>query len=236
MRSADRIDFISAYCDRWCERCAYTSRCSAFAVKAAIAMSGDAGAGVELALGSPHPVQGTRSESGRTRADVEYPEMTAQEDAAMERDEEARRLRVGEQTIMKRARIISMVSYRWLHDRAEAMRATADDVLREALAVAQWDVTFVPPKLGRALDGLDRHDRGEDPDDDPLQNDRNGSAKVALIALERSEAAWHVIAQSTGDAEPATLAEQIAILRRLVESTFPDARSFIRPGFDEPDP
>ena len=28
--SDDRIDFISSYCDRWCERCAYTERCSAF--------------------------------------------------------------------------------------------------------------------------------------------------------------------------------------------------------------
>jgi len=24
----DRIDFISAYCDSWCERCGYTSRCT----------------------------------------------------------------------------------------------------------------------------------------------------------------------------------------------------------------
>ncbi len=30
----DRIDFISEYCDRWCERCAFTSRCSAYAVQA----------------------------------------------------------------------------------------------------------------------------------------------------------------------------------------------------------
>jgi hypothetical protein len=36
--SGDRIDFISAYCDRWCERCALTTRCSAYAVEAALAM------------------------------------------------------------------------------------------------------------------------------------------------------------------------------------------------------
>jgi hypothetical protein len=34
----DRIDFISEYCDRWCERCAFTSRCSAYAVQIATAM------------------------------------------------------------------------------------------------------------------------------------------------------------------------------------------------------
>src|SRR5918994_7887981 len=36
----DYIDFISAYCDRWCERCAFTNRCSAYAVDIAAAMCG----------------------------------------------------------------------------------------------------------------------------------------------------------------------------------------------------
>ena len=35
--NVDRIDFISSYCDRRCERCAFTSRCSLFAVQKAIA-------------------------------------------------------------------------------------------------------------------------------------------------------------------------------------------------------
>src|SRR5206468_3255294 len=34
-----RIDFIAAYCDRWCERCAYTMRCSAYACRVAIAVT-----------------------------------------------------------------------------------------------------------------------------------------------------------------------------------------------------
>jgi hypothetical protein len=41
MQNTDRIDFISAYCDSWCERCAYTTRCSAFAVRVATAMCDD---------------------------------------------------------------------------------------------------------------------------------------------------------------------------------------------------
>jgi hypothetical protein len=40
--SDDRIDFISSYCDRWCDRCAYTERCSAYACHIAIEMCGDA--------------------------------------------------------------------------------------------------------------------------------------------------------------------------------------------------
>ena len=51
--NGDRIDFISSYCDRWCERCSFTSRCSLFAVQTAIAMCGDVADGIELAVGRP---------------------------------------------------------------------------------------------------------------------------------------------------------------------------------------
>src|ERR671921_2720587 len=48
------IDFISSYCDRWCERCAFTERCSNFAATAALAMcDGDYHAAMELAVGPP---------------------------------------------------------------------------------------------------------------------------------------------------------------------------------------
>ena len=51
--NGDRIDFISSYCDRWCERCVFTSRCSLFAVQAALEMCGDVADGIELAVGRP---------------------------------------------------------------------------------------------------------------------------------------------------------------------------------------
>jgi hypothetical protein len=54
--SGDYIDLISAYCDRWCERCAFTNRCSAYAMQIATAMcDGDFAAGLELAVGALRP-------------------------------------------------------------------------------------------------------------------------------------------------------------------------------------
>jgi hypothetical protein len=50
--SAERIDFISSDCDRWCERCAFTDRCSSFAVHIAAGMCGDLAAAIELAVGA----------------------------------------------------------------------------------------------------------------------------------------------------------------------------------------
>jgi hypothetical protein len=227
----NRIDFISSYCDSWCERCGYTSRCSAFAVQAAVAMCGDFREGLELAVGAPHPVgpSSSHGEQANLWAGFDIVEPTEQELREAQRVEETRRPRIDDTPMMKMAHAIAVVSHRWFASRSAAVRAVADDVLREALDIAQWDSTFVGAKLARALRGRD-----DDMDDDPVQNDWNGSAKVAVISLERSEAAWQVIAQSTGDAASAVLARQVADLRREVEHAFPHARSFIRPGFDEP--
>jgi hypothetical protein len=233
----DRIDFISAYCDRWCDRCAFTSRCSAFAVDIAAAMCGDFEAGLELAVGTPHPVGASRhgGQPAHPWLEFENVEMSTEKQGQYDRRAKARKVRIDNTPIMKSAWAITMVAHRWCVARAEVLSASADDVLREALEIARRDATFVITKISRALHGRDEHEQGDDMDDDPVQNDWNGSAKVALISLERSEAAWHVIAQSTGDSVPAALAGQVADLRRAVDQAFPRARSFIRPGFDEPD-
>src|SRR5881275_3493359 len=84
------------------------------------------------------------------------------------------------------------------------------------------DSTFVTVKLHRALDGRERSRGGEEDDDDPVQN---GSAKTALISLERSEAAWRVIAQATSREEAGSLADAARDLRRLTLEKFPRAMS-----------
>lgn len=239
---SDRIDFISSYCDRWCERCAYTSRCSAYACEVATAMCGDFAQGLELAVGTPHPAGGEpplRIRKGPALAaeflNLEMP--SAQEEAAARQREKARRARLADGPLTTMARAYVMRSHEWLAERQVhhgALHAVADPVLAEALEVVAHDAAFVSAKIHRALNGRDRHREPESLDDDPVQNDWNGSAKVALILLERSELAWRVIGQATADAAAATLEDAVAALRRLALAEFPRALSFIRPGFDEP--
>jgi hypothetical protein len=107
-------------------------------------------------------------------------------------------------------------------------------LLSEALDIVMHDAYFVWVKLRRALDGRDRHLRGEEVDDDPVQSDWNGSAKVALISIRRSEDAWRAIAQATGDEYTGMLADAARDLQTLALQEFPRAMSFVRPGFDEP--
>jgi hypothetical protein len=61
----------------------------------------------------------------------------------------------------------------------------------------------------------------------------NGSAKVALLSIERSERAWRVVAASTGDEGATVLAGSLERLRQEVSREFPRAMEFRRPGFDD---
>jgi hypothetical protein len=232
--NTDRIDFISAYCDRWCERCAYTARCSAFAAEAAIAMCGDVEQGLELAVGRPHPAGPEPPQIPEWVADLENIQITDEDRAEYDRREKARDARIDQTSIVKIAGTYAALSHRWFKERYPQVIARTDDVLTEAAAVVMHDALFIAVKLHRALDGLDRSIHDEEDDDDPIQNDWNGSAKIALISMKRSAAAWLLIADATGDEAPAGLAAQLRDLQREVEKTFPNVWSFVRPGFDEP--
>ena len=232
----DRIDFISSYCDRWCERCAFTARCSAFACEMAIAMCGDAAEGFELAIGRPRQEGGENADPPAAwLADFDNAEPTAEEQAAFMAAEAARDERIEALPLATLSRLYSLSSFEWLKDRSEAMRPTVDALVVEALDIVAHDSVFIGAKIHRALDGHDRFEHGEDAfEDDAVQNDWNGSAKVALISVERSDTAWQTIATASSDPVATILAEQLADLRRLIIEAFPDARSFVRPGFDEP--
>ena len=234
---ASRIDFISAYCDRWCDRCAFTDRCSAFACTLAIGMCGDFADGLALAVGAPPPIDGTSSETAESAslADFSNVEPSADEMAKFERDEKARRARLDHVPLHGMSKTYGLRSWMWLKEHHDTVATHADPIVREALEVVAWDAMLIGAILHRALAARDRsqHDEGEW-DDHPVQNDSNGSAKVALISIERSEAAWRVIAAATKNGAAAILADAAAHLRRTAQHEFPRAMSFVRPGLDEP--
>jgi hypothetical protein len=228
---SDRIDFISAYCDRWCERCAFTSRCSAYAVKVALEMcEGDLEAAIELAVGAPPPRNEAGKRTGHDELSADY-EPTEQELAAIGSEMEDREERIDESPLTTEAIVMSTLAGQCLERYRKPLEDHHDRSVREAFEIASWDCHLIGAKLDRALSGQDEADCGL-AEDDPIQNDWNGSAKVALISMDRSIAAWNTIAVTTEDAGAAAIAQQLQTLRLHVERKFPDARKFVRPGFD----
>jgi hypothetical protein len=108
--------------------------------------------------------------------------------------------------------------------------------LQDAVEIIRWYHMFICAKLARAI-GM--HDEDEEEEEESqseeIQNDSNGSAKIALIAIDRSLAAWSRLRDhlpSEGD-EIIDVLTQLNRLKKFAEQTFPNARLFVRPGFDE---
>jgi hypothetical protein len=104
--------------------------------------------------------------------------------------------------------------------------------VREALETIDWDSHLIHVKIMRALDGRDEYPRGAPFETSAIQSDWNGSAKVALLSIERSERAWRVVAAVTMDEAAGVLADTLAGLRLDATGEFPNAMAFKRPGFD----
>lgn len=228
------IDFISAYCDRWCERCAFTARCSNFAVSSALAMcDGDFEAAIELAIGPPRVPGGQPQQplQERMAEAMEGFEPTEQELEEIGREMDARRQRIEKLAVAEASHDYAIAAHRWLREYRDTCGAS-DAGVEEALEVVAWDRVLIRGKIMRALDGRDeRPDGGVD--ENPIQSDWNGSAKVAAISIARSERAWRVIAAATGDEAADVLATSLATLGQQMSSEFPHAMEFRRPGFDE---
>jgi hypothetical protein len=103
--------------------------------------------------------------------------------------------------------------------------------LEEAIEVIRWYQYFICAKAMRAVRGKVE----DEEEDNEFPSDSDGSAKIALIAIDRSIAAWATIRHYLDDDEKEVI-DLIAFLdslREAIEKTFPRARAFIRPGFDE---
>jgi hypothetical protein len=104
--------------------------------------------------------------------------------------------------------------------------------IRDALDVVQWYLFFIEVKLRRAVQGAidERQLHIED-----LPRDSDGSAKIALLAIDRSLAAWARLrkhfATEHGDAI-LDLLVQLERLRRVAEAKFPPRGSSSARGSD----
>jgi LmbE family N-acetylglucosaminyl deacetylase len=109
--------------------------------------------------------------------------------------------------------------FAWLRSH-ESFAAVSDPA--DPRAVVRWYYTMIYVKIRRALRGLaDDSFAGRD-----WPADHDGSAKVALLAVERSQAAWlQIIEQGMAawkEAEP--FIRQLLWLRDEIERVFPNPR------------
>ena len=255
LKLAEDDRFISGiynYRDRWCERSLFPSPCMNFAMGKKASPDREVGDNCHEAFWqdlsetfqvTTELVQGLAEREG-IDLDALNVEDQAREDAL---DEELAR----NHKCCRMGRTYSNMVGKWFdaveassEDEKEATDSDtefdmpADDPLglhsscHDALEVIRWYQHQIYMKLMRAVRGTLRE---ADDAFDGFAKDSDGSAKVALIGIERSIGAWGELRPFflTHDAEIRDILIHLEGLRRRVEETFPAARDFIRPGFDK---
>ncbi|RYZ22333.1 MAG: hypothetical protein EOO16_09605 [Chitinophagaceae bacterium] len=246
------IPGIYNYCDRWCERCPLTMRCAVFEMNTEL----DADAGepeVEEMLGE----LGSRLagallllEESAARWEVapfeNSPEAEAGfagQQAPFESGLDASPLLQACNEYAETVELLFAEIGAWDSQGRELARAAAlgiktidqglaeIDLLSDCRHVLAWYQRFIGVKFRRALQGRLSGDAG----DQGHQSDWNGSAKVALAAVERSRLALTSLLRLLPDEDRVLgLLALLARIERLGRTEFPDADSFRRPGFDDP--
>ena len=217
---------IFNYCDRWCETCAFTSRCRLFADVAEMTASIDPG--LKHVVEAPPLPQDVSPPLPKWMEELleEMNEAAGKTFVAVEHE---RRLPPEHKAIEEAARRYCRCVYAWL-------RAHASDCISDSgdpRAVIVWFHTFIPPKVHRALHGL----ADEQFEERDWPSDADGSAKIALLGIDRSHAAWLDLVERgvATHLEIAPFVADLVWLGDALERVFPNARAFVRPALDEPD-
>ncbi len=216
---------IFNYCDRWCEACAFTSRCRLFADVAETEASRDPGLKALVEIHRSHEKQITPPPPW-------LDELLRECDEALlePRDDHTpleQSLALEHLAIEHRAREYGLRVYAWLQERGSDSGDSTDPH-----GVIAWFHMLIAIKTHRALHGL-ADDRPEDRD---WPADYDGSAKVALVGIDRSHAAWLQLIErgAVSESEAASFVGDLVWLGEALERVFPNARAFVRTALDEP--
>ena len=222
-RDATFIPFVYDYCDMWCERCPLTARCLLFAVE-------------------PRRPSGTSAADERARLQFALALATAVVEVSSPEQQPVAKLDLAMcdvSTAPREPAIGHPLEFlaRQYGLRADAFLASLDppldddgqpDAALQLIARYHW---LIPAKIYRAL--VSHHQVADVPE---LMADALGSAKIALIAIDRSLSEWRALAARDpapdNDARIEGLVELLLALRTAVEMRFPEAPYFRRPGLD----
>lgn len=252
MRFKDLVDnpnFISGihnYCDRWCERCNFTARCAVYAIEEADPDMDPASRDIHNAAFWQKLSSMFKETHEMISEWAEKNGVDLSEEALAPNGEEIEKQRRHTHThpLAQAAEKYAFDVRKWFEKEFEQLKPISDmppgltdggeaeDDMSDYVEVIQWYQFFIAAKIIRGL--MSRIDEGDYSDKDNSR-DSDGSAKAALIAIDRSIDSWKVICDARPDDADAIrgFLFQLEGLRSGTEREFPNARDFIRPGLDE---
>jgi hypothetical protein len=251
---AENPNFISGiynYCDRWCDRCPFTSRCMNFALSEE-QFNDDEARDInneafwqklsEMFQLTLEMIKETAKEEG-----IDLESLNLQ--AATSELSETRDTAVNHECCCTAKAYGKMVK-NWFDSAKDLFEKKADDLnlksrlelpdsnpdeeitdIKDSVNIIRWYQHFIYVKVRRAISGFLRDGSQNQ---DGIDSDSNGSAKVALTSMDRSIDAWGRMRGHFPDRKDDILDILVRLdrLRRKTETVFPDARGFVRPGLD----
>jgi hypothetical protein len=246
------IPGIHNFCDRWCERCAFTSRCAVYENESSL--SPDDHDIRNKAFWDRLSQNFTKAKSmieeaaKKSGVDLDTLQLDLQD---TEKKEDERRRTSEQHVIAKLSNEYRVVTDEWLKTQpgmmtkleklkveleagVEVQPSARDQIetIKESLAVIQWYSKFIYVKFVRALMSRANDYVTQLPD---AERDENGSAKIAIIAIERSMLAWSALFELLPEQEDhfLNILSTLEKMKREALTEFPSAMEFVRPGFDE---
>ncbi|MBL7813612.1 MAG: hypothetical protein JNL70_01315 [Saprospiraceae bacterium] len=250
----DMIDGIYNYCDGWCERCSFLQRCP---VGLDIAATTDVQQEIHSEVFWQNLNEDFTEIETILKEEAEKQgfsfEMSEQEWQEYKRSQEQVRKETQESALMKTCKTYAFTVNDWQKKMHPFLENETEEVMqmfnlgltlekgvldrmqaiKENLEVILWYSFFISAKFHRALQGKTEDDGWERANG--YQRDFDGSAKIALIGAERSLEAWAQLTQLLPDIldEVLPLMAKLQKIIQMGDAEFPEARQFIRPGFDE---
>lgn len=250
--NSDHIPGIYNYCDRWCERCQFTSRCLNFEMseeKFDDLQGGDISNEVfwrklsETLQETMGMLQEMAEERGIDLDTLDFDDGEDLEDPFEEKSVVHMATHMAKSYIDLVENWFNENVYILEDDAGRLAAAYKDDSaesqlqqdavgLIDSVEVIRWYQHQIFVKLQRAIHSSQNEEF-------EIQNgfpkDSDGSTKVALIGMDRSISAWGKMIKYFPDQKNIilNLITHLDRLRRRTEKKFPDARAFVRPGFDE---
>ena len=247
------IPGIYNYCDSWCERCPLTARCQSFQLQQQPGLTHGITADPNASL-----VQQLTDALNLTKQYIEtLPKNTplaadvpsANEQLTLEETALAQRTQTREHPAATLATTYLKQTGTWLVEEKGLLERTGRqqlsevqlgirtedeammqlNALKDAYEQIRWYRTLIPVKTKAALRSI-----SEQTNDTYLLAYYNGKAKLVLVSIDRSMAAWQTVMAYYPDITDDLLdvLSSLSQLKRQIEGLFPNARAFQRPGLD----
>ena len=245
------IPFIHNYCNRWCERCPFTNSCAVFEREMNDTEDQDDDP-IKAALNKVSKNFKAALKMIRERAaemGIDIVNITEEERKAIDVEMELERKATEEDPLVTLCEQYHDLASSVLYDEVLWTKIADDlisqdqmgivprkemnqrlEVLKDSKEVISWHMRFIQVKFMRAISGL----LDQFQDEDEVQSDSNGSAKIALIAVADSQKAWLDLSQSVLEEDLVLpILGILSTIDKAAKEKFPRAREFVRPGFDE---